>query len=99
MMQIIRFIAVLVLCQSFMGSFTAMAEGDVPTEQEIKQAEGEPPVIPHKVADTDTARECLKCHRDGKRGAPVTSHPERKICTQCHVPADGVSAEGSGKSK
>ncbi len=95
MKRIIKLLAVVALSQLFMCPFTAMAEGEVPTEQEIKQAEGEPPVIPHKVADTDTAKECLKCHKDGKRGAPVTSHPERKICTQCHVPAEGVSAEGS----
>ncbi|MBI1920626.1 MAG: hypothetical protein HYS23_06055 [Geobacter sp.] len=69
----------------------SLAQEEVPTEKEVKQAENEPPVIPHRVQESDTAKECLACHKTGKKGAPVTPHPERKACTQCHVPTAGFT--------
>lgn len=69
----------------------SMAQEEVPTDKEVSQAESEPPTIPHKVLESDTAKECLVCHKTGKKGAPVTPHPERKACTQCHVPTAGFS--------
>ena len=84
-MLLTRLLSVAALLGSLVLPAFAQTGEDVPTEQEIRASEGEPPVIPHKIADTDTAKECLKCHETGKKGAPVTSHPERKVCTQCHV--------------
>lgn len=69
----------------------AAAQEEVPTDKEVSQAESEPPVIPHRVLESDTAKECLVCHKTGKKGAPVTPHPDRKACTQCHVPTAGFS--------
>lgn len=66
-------------------------EQAVPTEDEVKLAENEPPVVPHPISDRDTAKECLSCHKKGKKGAPVTKHPERKNCTQCHVAGADIS--------
>ena len=74
-------------------------DGRVPTAKEVMQAEGTPPLIPHRVTENFTFRQCLGCHEEGKEGAPVTPHPERKTCTQCHVPVDGYAPEGSGSKK
>lgn len=80
-----RFLATMSLFQFLLLPFPLFAGDQVPTEKEITQAGNEPPVIPHSVSDAATAVDCLKCHETGKKGAPVTSHPERKNCTQCHV--------------
>lgn len=95
----VRLLAVAALVNSLAITAPALAEEEVPTEQEIRQTEGEPPVIPHKVADTDTDKECLKCHATGKNGALVTSHPERKVCTQCHVPGEIKATKPAKKRK
>jgi cytochrome c-type protein NapB len=57
-----------------------------------RQYPGSPPVIPHKVEEPDLAQvECLACHARGgwteelKRHTPITPHPEREACRQCHV--------------
>lgn len=46
-----------------------------------------PPVIPHKMGQTD--RECLSCHETGREykgnQTPLTPHPEFVNCRQCHV--------------
>lgn len=97
MNYLIRILAVAAL-MSF-PAFPALAAEGVPTEQEIRQAEGEPPVIPHRVKDTDIAGDCLKCHEKGKKGAPVTSHPERKSCTQCHVRGEVKASKRANKRK
>ncbi|MCS6914894.1 MAG: multiheme c-type cytochrome [Myxococcales bacterium] len=54
--------------------------------------DGAPPVIPHPV-DALGRRDCLGCHRDGLQLpdgalAPVTPHPERTNCLQCHIEID-----------
>lgn len=90
-MRLIRLLAVALLVNLMALPALVPAQEEVPTEKEVKQAEGEPPVIPHKVSEKDSARKCLSCHRKGIKGAPVTPHPERKACTQCHVPAEGFS--------
>ena len=61
---------------------------------ELRQYPGSPPRIPHKVfpSFSDEAEECLACHGRGGYGveldayAPVTPHPEKELCYQCHVP-------------
>ena len=49
---------------------------------------GEPPTVPHQIADDATSESCNVCHKTGIKGAPATSHPERMGCTQCHVPGE-----------
>jgi nitrate reductase (cytochrome), electron transfer subunit len=58
-----------------------------------RQYWGAPPIIPHKMMDeTGTAFTCLACHEKGgwteelKRHTPLTPHPEKSECRQCHVP-------------
>ncbi|CAM1369644.1 nitrate reductase cytochrome c-type subunit [Tenacibaculum xiamenense] len=55
---------------------------------------GAPPSIPHEVnSDRNMGdNSCLKCHENGgyvekyKAYTPVTPHPEKINCRQCHVP-------------
>ena len=61
---------------------------------ELRQYPGSPPRIPHKVFPSFSAEaeECLACHGRGGYDveldayAPVTPHPEKELCYQCHVP-------------
>ncbi len=53
-------------------------------EKDAQQAEGTPPMIPHRFTDTANGEYCLGCHRTGVNDAPVTPHPERLSCTGCH---------------
>lgn len=96
--RLCRLWAVAVLASFMLLPVLALAGEEVPTEQEIRESEGAPPLIPHRIADTDTAGDCLKCHETGKKGAPVTSHPERKGCTQCHLQGE-VKATKPAKKK
>ena len=60
---------------------------------ELRQYPGSPPRIPHKVfpAFSDEAEDCLACHGRGGYDVeldayvPVTPHPEKELCYQCHV--------------
>jgi len=61
------------------------SEDDGVTDQDVSAAEGVPPVTPHSTTKNGELRNCLSCHEEGKNGAPLTPHPERKTCTQCHV--------------
>jgi len=61
---------------------------------------GAPPVIPHPAGREDViADSCLSCHDQGgyvpkyNAFAPVSPHPEKESCRQCHVPQSG-KAEG-----
>lgn len=54
---------------------------------------GAPPSVPHEVMEGDIgSKQCLKCHENGgyvdkyKAYTPVTPHPEKINCLQCHVP-------------
>jgi cytochrome c-type protein NapB len=61
---------------------------------DLRQYPGSPPRIPHKVfpSFSDEKEECLACHGRGgydveqETYAPVTPHPEKELCYQCHVP-------------
>jgi nitrate reductase cytochrome c-type subunit len=62
----------------------------------------DPPVIPHAVKPNLDGEECNACHREGLKGAPPTSHPERLNCTSCHVQGEVKSEKKSapkGKKK
>lgn len=58
-----------------------------------RQYPGSPPVIPHPVetAFSKDKTECLVCHAKGgwnaelEASAPITPHPEKEACRQCHV--------------
>lgn len=58
-----------------------------------RQYPGSPPIIPHPVetAFSKTKTECLVCHAKGgwnaelAKSAPITPHPEKEACRQCHV--------------
>jgi nitrate reductase (cytochrome), electron transfer subunit len=56
---------------------------------------GAPPLIPHGVEnDGIIADRCLTCHENGgyvpsyNAYAPVSPHPEKESCRQCHVPQE-----------
>ncbi len=61
---------------------------------ELRQYPGSPPRIPHMVAPSFSgeAENCIACHERGgyvvelDAYAPVTPHPEKELCYQCHVP-------------
>lgn len=57
-----------------------------------RQYWGAPPFIPHKLMDpTADQPTCLACHQKGgwteelERHTPLTPHPEKSECRQCHV--------------
>ena len=53
-----------------------------------KDPTGRPPVVPHRILLREN---CTACHgAAGQAGAPVTTHPERVNCRQCHVPQTGA---------
>ncbi|MFH2005505.1 MAG: hypothetical protein ABI333_02850 [bacterium] len=49
---------------------------------------GAPPNMPHEPYSCQI--NCLGCHESGAAGAPITPHPERELCTQCHLPQKDV---------
>ena len=62
-----------------------------------RQYPGSPPFIPHTVEEPDLAAvDCLACHARGgwteelKKNTPITPHPEREACRQCHVTSNEV---------
>lgn len=68
-------------------------------ESDARYAEGAPPTIPHRVEANATGESCLACHRSGVNGAPITPHPLRLDCVQCHVPGEGAVREEGKKGK
>ena len=74
----------------------ALAQEQESYEADARSAEDAPPVIPHFVADNVNGKACLACHETGLKGAPVTPHPTRLNCTQCHVRSE-MSAKTPGK--
>lgn len=77
---------------------TAWGE-DVPTAKEVMEAQGAPPLIPHRISNSDEGKACLACHEEGAHGAPPTSHPERLTCTQCHIQGETKKAQAAGMKK
>ena len=61
-----------------------LASGPENYAKDAENAEGTPPMIPHRIKDTSDGTYCLGCHGTGKNGAPETPHPERVSCTGCH---------------
>lgn len=75
----------LVACTCLLAlALPALADGkDDDYEKDARYAEDTPPMVPHRI-DDKTSAACLGCHRDGLNGAPITPHPIRLDCTQCH---------------
>lgn len=77
---------------AYMGADSG--DRNLATYYDRRQYPGSPPFIPHSVATSFSydPPDCLSCH--GKGGfspehgkfAPVTPHPDKEACYQCHVP-------------
>jgi len=95
MTPLVRMLAQAAVMQMLMLPSLAVADDQIPSEKEVRQSEGMPPLIPHVMPKPDKNGQltCLSCHEEGKNGAPPTPHPERKMCTQCHVQGE-VKAPG-----
>ena len=98
-----KLLGVALICAvlTFPAVVLADDEEQVPTEKEVSQAEGVPPVMPHAAPPLKGGSEeaaCLSCHEEGKNGAPQTPHAERRACTQCHVQGE-IKAKPKKKGK
>ena len=64
----------------------------------LRQYPGSPPRIPHpsEVSFSKMPMNCLACHAKGgysaeyKKYIPVTPHPEKELCYQCHMPLQEI---------
>lgn len=72
------------------GVSPALAAQPADFEAQARFAEGNPPVIPHKIVDNAKGETCLTCHLDlsGASKAPLCPHPVRTYCTSCHLRSD-----------
>lgn len=73
---------------------TRQSKAAKPTERPLRRGRlyfGAPPVIPHEAGAEMS--ECLTCHGDKDSGAPLTPHPTRLRCSQCHVPSDDKAGQ------
>lgn len=81
-------------------SFSSPALAEEPNyAADARLSGGDPPTVPHRIADDATSESCNACHRAGVKGAPMTSHPERMGCTQCHVQGEVKKPGKKGKKK
>ncbi|QEM67201.1 hypothetical protein FO488_02845 [Geobacter sp. FeAm09] len=94
-MKILFRIAALVACVVVL-TLPALAQEQENYDADARNAEDAPPMIPHVVGDDVNGKACLACHETGLKGAPVTPHPTRLNCTQCHVRSN-MGAKTSGK--
>lgn len=84
------------------GVRVALAAQPADFEAQARYAEGNPPVIPHKIVDNAKGESCLTCHLDlsGASKAPLCPHPVRIACTSCHVRSDlGSPVAAKAKKK
>ena len=63
----------------------ACADDNEEFERDAAYAEGNPPMVPHRMEPGATGDACLVCHLEGKNGAPVSPHAVRLDCVQCHA--------------
>jgi len=68
-------------------------------EKDAREAEGAPPVIPHRIDANATGEACLVCHGTGINGAMPTPHPMRLDCVQCHVQGEVKELKKEKKGK
>lgn len=100
MKQWLLVVGLVVLLHTTLAVPESRGDEQIPTAKEVQQAEGMPPLMPHAMPKPgkDGQLTCLRCHQEGKSGAPQTPHPERKLCTQCHVQGE-AKAEKKKKKK
>lgn len=99
MKRILTAVAVSLFC--LLPVLASADEEQVPTEKEVMEAEGMPPLIPHPpriIKGTTGDATCLICHEEGKNSAPQTPHAERRGCTQCHVQGE-IKGKAAKKGK
>jgi len=102
MTVLVRMLTTAVLVLTMMLPYLAAADDEaVPSEKEVMQSEGAPPLMPHSMPRLDKNGQltCLSCHEEGKNGAPLTPHAERKMCTQCHVQGEVKKPVKKAKTK
>ena len=99
MIYLFRLATAAVLAALLLIPVSGMANGMENYEADARQSGGIPPAIPHRVGDDATGQFCSSCHKEGVKGAPQTSHPERLGCTQCHVPGEAKKAARKLKGK
>ncbi len=56
-----------------------------PAERPRRLYFGAPPAAPHEIGGDFS--QCLACHGEQGGAGPVTPHPTRVLCQQCHVAA------------
>jgi nitrate reductase cytochrome c-type subunit len=57
------------------GAPLALAAETTGVDADARFAEGNPPVIPHKIVDNATGDSCLSCHLVAGSKAPLCPHP------------------------
>lgn len=83
-----------------MGVSFAVAAEPTGYDADARIAEGNPPVITHKIVDNATGKSCLSCHLAAGGKAPLCPHPDRIYCTSCHVRTElGEPAQSAAKGK
>jgi cytochrome c-type protein NapB len=100
MKVLIRCLVMAGMTALLMMPVASLAEDEPNLGADAQNAEGAPPTIPHGVKDKADGKYCLVCHEKGVKGAPMTPHPERLTCTECHVPDNPAAPlPGAKKSK
>jgi len=100
MKVLIRCLVMAGMTAVLMMPVASLAHEEQNLEADAQKAEGAPPIVPHGVKEKGDGKYCLSCHEKGVKGAPVTPHPERLTCTECHVPADPAAPlPGAPKAK
>lgn len=84
-MKTVLRLAMFFLCLLAMAVPALADEQEDDLERDARYAEGAPPMIPHRIDVNATGEACLACHKEGLHGAPMTPHPERLDCVQCHA--------------
>jgi cytochrome c-type protein NapB len=87
-------LAVLLAGSLFAGDDFADDDAEKPKQRRGRLFFGAPPTIPHDAGPD--MNECLVCHDDPEMGVPLTPHPTRLRCRQCHVAGEEGQEESPG---
>ena len=74
-----------------LGFAAAGGDPEEPKRRPRRLYFGAPPAISHDAGPD--MNECLLCHGDPDMGAPLTPHPTRLRCRQCHVASNETAGE------
>lgn len=83
-----RYLVIAGLFALLMIPVSGLAAGSDNYDADARFAENVAPVIPHRIGVDANGEACLACHRAGLNKAPLSPHPVRLNCTQCHVRGD-----------